>query len=100
MKNMKKLFLAALVVSLFAASAGSALAAMQAPDNEGVVQAQQELVAAGFNPGPVNGLLTAETQDAIRAFQSAKGLPATGELDAQTLDLLTSVSGITFPSVQ
>ncbi len=97
---MKKLFLAALVVSLFAASAGSALAAMQPSDTEGIIQAQQELVAAGFNPGPVTGQLNAETQDAIRAFQSAKGLPATGQLDEPTMDVLSSVSGITFPSVQ
>jgi peptidoglycan hydrolase-like protein with peptidoglycan-binding domain len=96
---MKTFVVAGVLATLFAVSAGSALAAMQAPDLEGVRQAQQELVASGFNPGPVTGMLNGETQDAIRAFQSAKGLPATGQLDAQTTGLLSSVSGITFPSV-
>ncbi len=97
---MKTILVAAVIAAAFAASAGSALAGMQVPDSQGVRQAQQELVASGFNPGPVNGLLNAETQDAIRAFQSEKGLPATGELDAQTTDVLSSASGITFPSVR
>jgi peptidoglycan hydrolase-like protein with peptidoglycan-binding domain len=97
---MKKFVVAAVIAASFVASAGSALAAMQAPDLEGVRQAQQELVASGFNPGPVNGMLNGETQDAIRQFQNAKGLPATGQLDAQTTDLLSAVSGITFPGVQ
>ena len=35
----------------------------------------------GFDPGPVAGLYTAQTQAAVRAYQSRYGLPVSGLLD-------------------
>ena len=46
--------------------------------------AQEHLRAFGFDPGPVNGVFTAETQAAVRAYQAREGLPVTGLLDRAT----------------
>jgi peptidoglycan hydrolase-like protein with peptidoglycan-binding domain len=46
--------------------------------------AQGYLRAFGFDPGPVTGVFTAETQAAVRAYQSRYGLPVTGLLDPAT----------------
>jgi peptidoglycan hydrolase-like protein with peptidoglycan-binding domain len=48
-------------------------------------QLQQALNEHGFNAGEVDGVLGARTREALKKFQSQAGLPATGELDAQTL---------------
>jgi peptidoglycan hydrolase-like protein with peptidoglycan-binding domain len=53
-----------------------------------VRQAQERLKDAGFNPGPVDGQLGAQTKDAIKEYQKAHGLPQTGRLDEPTRDLL------------
>jgi peptidoglycan hydrolase-like protein with peptidoglycan-binding domain len=53
-----------------------------------VQQAQARLKAAGFDPGPPDGTLGPKTRDALRRYQRTKGLQATGDLDAQTLDAL------------
>src|SRR5215470_1665163 len=53
-----------------------------------VQQAQARLKAAGFDPGPPDGTLGPKTRDALRRYQRTKGLQATGELDAHTLDAL------------
>ena len=53
-----------------------------------VQQAQARLKAAGFDPGPPDGTLGPKTRDALRRYQRTKGIQATGELDAQTLDAL------------
>jgi peptidoglycan hydrolase-like protein with peptidoglycan-binding domain len=50
----------------------------------GVLQAQERLKATGFDPGPVNGMLDARTQAALRQYQRQQGLPVTGTLDAAT----------------
>ena len=46
--------------------------------------AQEHLRAFGFDPGPVTGVFTAETQAAVRAYQRRYGLPVTGLLDEAT----------------
>jgi murein L,D-transpeptidase YcbB/YkuD len=46
--------------------------------------AQEHLRVFGFDPGPVTGVFTAETQAAVRAYQSRYGLPVTGLLDPAT----------------
>jgi membrane-bound lytic murein transglycosylase B len=46
--------------------------------------AQEHLREFGFDPGPVNGIFTAETQAAVRAFQARYGLPVSGLLDRAT----------------
>jgi peptidoglycan hydrolase-like protein with peptidoglycan-binding domain len=51
--------------------------------------AEAHLRQLGFDPGPVDGLFTAQTRAAIRAFQSRYGLPVSGLLDRATrLELL------------
>jgi peptidoglycan hydrolase-like protein with peptidoglycan-binding domain len=46
--------------------------------------AQMHLRAFGFDPGPIDGRYTAQTQAAVRAFQATYGLPATGLLEYTT----------------
>jgi|SRR5919109_5518911 murein L,D-transpeptidase YcbB/YkuD len=46
--------------------------------------AQSHLKDFGFDPGPIDGRYTAQTQEAVRAFQATYGLPATGLLDYTT----------------
>ena len=51
--------------------------------------AQEHLRAFGFDPGPVQGVFTAETQAAVQAYQARYGLPVIGLLDHSTrLELL------------
>jgi murein L,D-transpeptidase YcbB/YkuD len=43
----------------------------------------------GFDPGPADGIFTAQTQAALQAFQARYGLPVSGLLDYATrLELL------------
>jgi peptidoglycan hydrolase-like protein with peptidoglycan-binding domain len=46
--------------------------------------AEARLQAFGYDPGPVDGLLTAQTEAALRAFQRRYGLTVTGLLDRET----------------
>jgi peptidoglycan hydrolase-like protein with peptidoglycan-binding domain len=46
--------------------------------------AQENLREFGFDPGPVKGVFTAETQAAVRAYQARYGLPVSGLLDHAT----------------
>jgi hypothetical protein len=50
--------------------------------------AQLYLTLRGFHPGPVDGVAGSLTRDALRQFQTASGLPVTGQADDQTLDAL------------
>jgi hypothetical protein len=53
-----------------------------------VRQIQEALKAKGHDPGPVDGRMGAETQEALRAFQKSQYLPVTGQLDSDTIDKL------------
>ena len=54
----------------------------------GIVQdIQRALLAKGFDPGPIDGVIGVKTSAAIRGFQTANGL-ATGGLTMDTLDKL------------
>jgi peptidoglycan hydrolase-like protein with peptidoglycan-binding domain len=46
--------------------------------------AEAHLQAFGYDPGPVDGLFTAQTQAAVRAFQRRYGLSVSGLLDHET----------------
>ena len=49
-----------------------------------VKQAQQALKDKGHDPGPIDGVIGARTKEAIKSFQSASNIEATGTLDAET----------------
>jgi peptidoglycan hydrolase-like protein with peptidoglycan-binding domain len=46
--------------------------------------AEAHLKAFGFDPGPIDGMFTAQTQAAVRAFQATYGLQVSGLLDRTT----------------
>jgi Putative peptidoglycan binding domain len=46
--------------------------------------AEAHLRDFGFDPGPLDGIYTAETQAAVRAYQARYGLPVSGLLDQPT----------------
>ncbi len=48
---------------------------------------QSALAAAGFDPGPIDGVMGSQTKSALVKFQNAKGLPV-GNLNLQTLQAL------------
>jgi peptidoglycan hydrolase-like protein with peptidoglycan-binding domain len=50
--------------------------------------AEMRLRDFGYHPGPVDGTFTAETQTAVRTFQSRYGLPVSGLLDRPTREEL------------
>jgi peptidoglycan hydrolase-like protein with peptidoglycan-binding domain len=51
--------------------------------------AEAHLKDFGFDPGPVDGIFTAQTQAAVRAFQARYGLLVSGLLELETrLELL------------
>jgi peptidoglycan hydrolase-like protein with peptidoglycan-binding domain len=47
-------------------------------------QAQQQLKAAGFDPGRVDGHMGPSTRAALSNYQTAHSLPKTGKLDRAT----------------
>jgi peptidoglycan hydrolase-like protein with peptidoglycan-binding domain len=53
-----------------------------------VAQVQELLKEAGFNPGPIDGILGPRTKEALRRYQADRGLPATGALDEATRQAL------------
>jgi peptidoglycan hydrolase-like protein with peptidoglycan-binding domain len=56
---------------------------------EGEMQvAEQNLKDFGFDPGPVDGVFTAQTEAALRAFQERRGIPVSGILDDPTRGVL------------
>lgn len=64
------------------------LARPASPRRNLILQVQQRLQTAGFNPGPLDGTLGPQTRDALHRFQNTQGLQAIGELDEATLDAL------------
>jgi localization factor PodJL len=60
----------------------SAEAPIPAEANAELVALVQSLLAdEGFDPGPADGMFGAKTIDAIAAYQQARGLPVTGQID-------------------
>lgn len=56
--------------------------------DEKVKAAQQALKDKGHDPGSIDGKMGPKTQAAIRDFQKAQGMEATGHLDAKTMQSL------------
>jgi peptidoglycan hydrolase-like protein with peptidoglycan-binding domain len=46
--------------------------------------AEAQLKGFGFDPGPIDGIYTTQTQAAVRAYQARYGLPVSGLLDRAT----------------
>jgi peptidoglycan hydrolase-like protein with peptidoglycan-binding domain len=67
------------------ATDGAPAAATGDLPRERVRRVQERLAAAGFDPGPADGVAGARTRAALRAFQEARGLGPTGEPDGPTL---------------
>lgn len=55
---------------------------------EVIGRVQQALAAAGFNPGPVNGRLSAETVNALNLYQRSRNLPEDRYLNIDTVRAL------------
>jgi len=51
----------------------------------GIREVQQTLAKKGFDPGPIDGILGAQTEQAIRKFQEYYGIKVSGRIDNQTL---------------
>lgn len=60
----------------------------EAARSDMVSQIQANLVRRGLYDGPVDGRIGPKTQAAIMFYQETRGLPETGEPDANVLDLL------------
>jgi len=56
--------------------------------NKLAVSVQSELARRGYYQGPVDGVIGSDSRQAIRAFQSAQGLPVTGSIDTKLLKAL------------
>jgi peptidoglycan hydrolase-like protein with peptidoglycan-binding domain len=81
------------------ATTGTASAAASHPvlrigaRGEDVKDLQRQLVAAGFDPGPVDGWFGPRTQAAVRAFQHSRGIAVDGWVGPQTWGRLDAVGG-------
>ena len=58
------------------------------PAND-VAAAQQRLKDRGYYSGPIDGVIGAATESALRAYQRDRGLKLTGRLDSPTVRSLT-----------
>ena len=55
------------------------------PYSEFIMRVQEALRAQGFDAGPPNGDFGTKTQAALAQFQLSRTIPASGQLDDQTL---------------
>lgn len=63
-----------------------------AQPNPTVREVQQRLLALGYNPGPVDGVVGPQTLDAIVRFQQARGLPVDARVTPELAQLLRSIT--------
>jgi len=77
-------FVAAVASAQTPANPAPAAVASSRADSPSVRDAQQTLEALKLDPGPVDGMLGPRTKAAVKRFQAAEKLSATGALDAQT----------------
>ena len=77
-------FVAAVASAQTPATAAPAAVASSRADSQNVRNAQQTLEALKLDPGPADGMLGPRTKAAVKRFQEAENLSATGTLDART----------------
>lgn len=65
-----------------------AFAPLHAQQTSEALEVQIALDQENFSPGAIDGLWGHRTRGALRAFQEARGLTASGELDAETREAL------------
>jgi hypothetical protein len=65
-------------------------------DYSTIVAAQERLARQGYYRGETDGELSAETQKALRRYQSANGLRQTGYLDSDTLAVMGLANGTSY----
>jgi peptidoglycan hydrolase-like protein with peptidoglycan-binding domain len=71
-----------------------------ASDVEDIRAVQMALKNRGYDPGEINGMVSSQTQEALRNFQAANNLPVTGVLDTRTQAALgVAIRGTTHPDV-
>ncbi len=76
-------------VATWTALGGSAEAVLTIGDRGSrVLELQKALFAAGYDPGPRDGIFGTKTAAAVSALQRAVGLPVTGKADQATWDRL------------
>ncbi|MGH7365023.1 MAG: peptidoglycan-binding domain-containing protein [Candidatus Rokuibacteriota bacterium] len=63
---------------------GSGAANGRMASQEQVKSVQEALKDKGYDPGQIDGAMGPRTSSALRDFQQAEGLQATGRLDAET----------------
>jgi len=80
----QKILVVLVVVSGLAVTATDARAATQAE----VLEAQETLIALGYDPGVADGIMGSRTRNAIRAFQTDMGMAVTGNVDRTLLNAL------------
>jgi peptidoglycan hydrolase-like protein with peptidoglycan-binding domain len=67
-------------------SAPIAQNALASPYRPTVAEAEWRLSELGYTPGPIDGLLDAETRDALRAYQRDSALAPSGRMTRDTLN--------------
>jgi hypothetical protein len=72
---------------------GSSGTAMSNRGSSNIKEVQQALKDKGYDPGPIDGHMGAKTKEALKSFQSASNLSATGTLNSQTAEKLGVQSG-------
>jgi peptidoglycan hydrolase-like protein with peptidoglycan-binding domain len=80
--------LAGLLLSTSAFAGAARKPGMVKGGDEEVKAAQQALKDKGLDPGTVDGRMGPKTQAALREFQKAQGMEATGQLDTKTIQTL------------
>lgn len=66
-------------------SAGTSMQYESHASSSVIRKAQQKLSDAGHDAGPADGIMGPQTAQALKNFQQAKGLEASGRLDQRTL---------------
>jgi peptidoglycan hydrolase-like protein with peptidoglycan-binding domain len=64
---------------------------VRSPHAEAIIkQVQQALITHGYQPGDVDGQISAETVKALRTFETDQGLVPKGRISAEVLERLST----------